>query len=343
MGYFLINTYVPCTLTVIISWVSFWINREATADRVTLGEVAFFFSFFLSGNFKRKACAPKGKKWMLKKPCGVLLFSVHCDEFDMIWPGKKSCRSRHKERFWTVSGLWLLLQFRRNHHLPDPDHTGVGFQKWTTQCTVPHSTGLVHYSVLHVCRGFDVGVRRCSLLHQNWVNLRVVTAILHGRADSETARCVDHAVGGKGAGLWFATTSSKKRGNRGGAEFLTFLGGSLEISNSRLLPGLCTCVAQGSCGLPQDCGHVRGKQEQKEPHPLCLSPKEQGLQIVSIHQSFEDNDWWKHCPQWQFQRSLCVYGLVVVFSSLIFSLSLAFCRNQEKKQENDKCVDGMHL
>ena len=38
MGYFLINTYVPCTLIVIISWVNFWINREATADRVSLGK-----------------------------------------------------------------------------------------------------------------------------------------------------------------------------------------------------------------------------------------------------------------------------------------------------------------
>ena len=37
MGYFLIQIYVPCTLIVIISWVNFWINREATADRVSLG------------------------------------------------------------------------------------------------------------------------------------------------------------------------------------------------------------------------------------------------------------------------------------------------------------------
>lgn len=37
MGYFLIQMYVPCTLIVSLSWVSFWINREATADRVGLG------------------------------------------------------------------------------------------------------------------------------------------------------------------------------------------------------------------------------------------------------------------------------------------------------------------
>lgn len=36
-GYFLIQIYFPCGLIVVISWVSFWINRENTADRVGLG------------------------------------------------------------------------------------------------------------------------------------------------------------------------------------------------------------------------------------------------------------------------------------------------------------------
>nr|WGW19942.1 cationic GABAA receptor subunit alpha-like [Procambarus clarkii] len=36
-GYFLIQVYVPCILIVVLSWVSFWINREATSDRVGLG------------------------------------------------------------------------------------------------------------------------------------------------------------------------------------------------------------------------------------------------------------------------------------------------------------------
>ncbi|XP_046553483.1 gamma-aminobutyric acid receptor alpha-like isoform X2 [Haliotis rubra] len=36
-GYFIIQVYVPCALLVILSWVAFWINREATADRIALG------------------------------------------------------------------------------------------------------------------------------------------------------------------------------------------------------------------------------------------------------------------------------------------------------------------
>ncbi len=36
-GYFLLQVYVPCMLLVVLSWVSFWLNREATADRISLG------------------------------------------------------------------------------------------------------------------------------------------------------------------------------------------------------------------------------------------------------------------------------------------------------------------
>jgi len=43
LGYFLINVYVPCCLLVILSWVAFWINREATADRIALGECVYFY------------------------------------------------------------------------------------------------------------------------------------------------------------------------------------------------------------------------------------------------------------------------------------------------------------
>uniref|UniRef100_A0A8D0B7L1 Gamma-aminobutyric acid type A receptor subunit gamma1 n=1 Tax=Salvator merianae TaxID=96440 RepID=A0A8D0B7L1_SALMN len=37
MGYFTIQTYIPCILTVILSWVSFWINKDAVPARISLG------------------------------------------------------------------------------------------------------------------------------------------------------------------------------------------------------------------------------------------------------------------------------------------------------------------
>ena len=30
--------YLPCTLLVVLSWVGFFLNREATSDRVGLGK-----------------------------------------------------------------------------------------------------------------------------------------------------------------------------------------------------------------------------------------------------------------------------------------------------------------
>nr|WMV64441.1 GABA-gated anion channel LCCH3 subunit [Pardosa pseudoannulata] len=37
IGYFIFQTYLPCILIVMLSWVSFWINHEATSARVALG------------------------------------------------------------------------------------------------------------------------------------------------------------------------------------------------------------------------------------------------------------------------------------------------------------------
>ncbi|XP_070553901.1 gamma-aminobutyric acid receptor subunit alpha-6-like [Ptychodera flava] len=37
LGYFMIQIYVPCILITVLSWVSFWLNPEATPARVALG------------------------------------------------------------------------------------------------------------------------------------------------------------------------------------------------------------------------------------------------------------------------------------------------------------------
>jgi len=38
IGYFIFQTYLPSILIVMLSWVSFWINHEATSARVALGK-----------------------------------------------------------------------------------------------------------------------------------------------------------------------------------------------------------------------------------------------------------------------------------------------------------------
>ncbi|XP_074650714.1 gamma-aminobutyric acid receptor subunit alpha-2-like [Tubulanus polymorphus] len=47
MGFFLIQVYFPCSLLVVLSWVAFWINREATADRIALGVMTVLTMAFL--------------------------------------------------------------------------------------------------------------------------------------------------------------------------------------------------------------------------------------------------------------------------------------------------------
>ena len=37
LGYHLFHTYIPSAITVVMSWISFWIKPEAIPARVTLG------------------------------------------------------------------------------------------------------------------------------------------------------------------------------------------------------------------------------------------------------------------------------------------------------------------
>lgn len=47
IGYFIFQTYLPSILIVMLSWVSFWINHEATSARVALGTLIISIPFFL--------------------------------------------------------------------------------------------------------------------------------------------------------------------------------------------------------------------------------------------------------------------------------------------------------
>jgi hypothetical protein len=49
LGYFLIQVYVPSILIVILSWVSFWINIDASPARVSLGLLTVLTTTTMSG------------------------------------------------------------------------------------------------------------------------------------------------------------------------------------------------------------------------------------------------------------------------------------------------------
>lgn len=57
IGYFILQTYIPCSLITILSWVSFWINHEATAARVALGVTTVLTMTTISTNVR--AALPK--------------------------------------------------------------------------------------------------------------------------------------------------------------------------------------------------------------------------------------------------------------------------------------------
>lgn len=42
IGYFVIQTYLPCIMTVILSQVSFWLNRESVPARTVFGKSSAF-------------------------------------------------------------------------------------------------------------------------------------------------------------------------------------------------------------------------------------------------------------------------------------------------------------
>ena len=49
--------YLPCALIVVLSWVGFWLNREATSDRVTLGNTLHMISY-ITLYYYRCYCSP---------------------------------------------------------------------------------------------------------------------------------------------------------------------------------------------------------------------------------------------------------------------------------------------
>ena len=69
IGYFILQTYMPSILITILSWVSFWINYDASAARVALGKntaPAALLDFYLSS---LKSRLPQELTAGLMSPC----------------------------------------------------------------------------------------------------------------------------------------------------------------------------------------------------------------------------------------------------------------------------------
>ena len=91
MGYYLIQVYIPSSLIVIISWVSFWLNRGATPARVGLGVTTVLTMTTLMAS--TNAALPKiSYVKSIDVYLGACFFMVFASLLGKFQPKKKSCR-----------------------------------------------------------------------------------------------------------------------------------------------------------------------------------------------------------------------------------------------------------
>ena len=125
----LLQVYVPCTLIVVLSWVGFWLNREATSDRVGLGEITAI-SDLAAALHCTQASRPSS-------PCPPSPSTAG--------PACPRCSIYCSVLYRTVLYCTAL---------------------YCTAGALRHRAGLVHRVQLPLLHGLAAGVRRGPLLHQ---------------------------------------------------------------------------------------------------------------------------------------------------------------------------------
>ncbi len=140
MGYFTIQTYIPCSMIVVLSWVSFWINKDAVPARTSLGNLKSFWINMIIGTTRafhyimwihyRRAC--DNEKEMLQWGCSV---TVHLD--------------------------WL-----RYHNCAHHDNLKHHIEEVLAEGVVRDSHGSVCVCLLHLHLCCSYGIRDSALFHK---------------------------------------------------------------------------------------------------------------------------------------------------------------------------------
>uniref|UniRef100_A0A8C0BB03 Gamma-aminobutyric acid type A receptor subunit gamma1 n=1 Tax=Buteo japonicus TaxID=224669 RepID=A0A8C0BB03_9AVES len=124
MGYFTIQTYIPCILTVVLSWVSFWINKDAVPARTSLGITTVLTMTTLS-TIARKSL-PKVSYVtamdLFVSVCFIFVFAALM-EYGTFFTLKNMCwhHSRKKPPAIAVRPGSTLIPINNINHLPERD------------------------------------------------------------------------------------------------------------------------------------------------------------------------------------------------------------------------------
>jgi len=143
IGYFLIQVYIPSILIVILSWVSFWINVDASPARVSLGLLSVLTTTTMSGG--ARASLPKVSYikaidiWMI---CCLVFVFASLIEYAVVNVLSRrppvtnrlvtSCTSGRLGPYRFVS---TIVRRRRHHHRQTDDVSMAG-------CTEPRSAAI---------------------------------------------------------------------------------------------------------------------------------------------------------------------------------------------------------
>ncbi|XP_014240976.1 gamma-aminobutyric acid receptor subunit beta isoform X17 [Cimex lectularius] len=124
MGYYLIQIYIPSGLIVIISWVSFWLNRNATPARVALGVTTVLTMTTLMSS--TNAALPKISYVksidVYLGTCFVMVFASLLEYATVGYMAKRI--QMRKNRFLAIQKLAQEQNQKTEPHPPggDPDH-----------------------------------------------------------------------------------------------------------------------------------------------------------------------------------------------------------------------------
>lgn len=173
-GYYLLNIYIPCSMLVVMSWVTFWINREASAARVSLGK---------NFNYKRLKSTLSAK--LYRAPSLTFMQCNWCLYFAFIYYSinLQSFTSMVTLSIWIIPHNIMCLRFFivlinsasrlcethlplcRNHGVFDGHHHRSFRKIRLTSAAVHHSPRSLYYHVYGLCAGSISRVRRRQLLH----------------------------------------------------------------------------------------------------------------------------------------------------------------------------------